>query len=240
MHVTVWFAFFGGSFQCQNPWFMGGKRDNEGWDLNWGYLFPRVLGYKRGSGIMESGITKVRLYGSSHFNLTEGHFTHKTESPWPVHFKHSHRWKKAKPVQVPLTIRLRDQWSMWMQRWMLSLHGILHGIQWIMSHGHSNYFQKPPLGGRPNTKLDDHGTPNTHNHWSILFHHAWGSAWREIHWNGIWLRARSHMTSHYTRGSVTTQHDLGGVLGGQPPLDTFLLGSHNSRSRLLARVWSSP
>ena len=24
----------------------------------------------------------------------KGHFTHKTESPWPLHFKHSHWWKR--------------------------------------------------------------------------------------------------------------------------------------------------
>ena len=49
-------------------------------------------------------------------------------------------------------------------RWMQSLHGFLHGINWIMFHGHLDYFQKPPLGGRPNTKPGDHGTPNAHNH----------------------------------------------------------------------------
>ena len=48
-------------------------------------------------------------------------------------------------------------------RWMSSLHGFLYGIKWIMFHGHLDYFQKPPLGGRPNTKLGDHGTPNAHN-----------------------------------------------------------------------------
>ena len=32
----------------------------------------------------------------------------------------------------------------------------------------------------------------------ILFYHVWGPAWREIHWNGIWLRAQSHMASHCT------------------------------------------
>ena len=26
----------------------------------------------------------------------------------------------------------------------------LHGIEWIMFRGHLDYFQKPPLGGRPN------------------------------------------------------------------------------------------
>jgi hypothetical protein len=44
----------------------------------------------------------------------------------------------------------------------------LHGIERVMFHGHLNYFQKPPLGGGPNTKPRDHGTPNAHNHWFIL------------------------------------------------------------------------
>ena len=123
-------------------------------------------------------------------------------------------------------------------RWMWSLHGCLHGIKWIMFHGHLDYFQKPPLGGRSNTKLGDHGTPNAHNRWFILFYHVWGPAWIEIHWNSIWLRARSHMTSHYTWGSVTTLHDFGGVLGR--PLDTFVWALTISWSRLLARVWSGP
>ena len=44
------------------------------------------------------------------------------------------------------------------------VHGFLHGIKWIMFHGHLNYVQKPPLGGRPITKpLEDHGTLNAQN-----------------------------------------------------------------------------
>ena len=44
-------------------------------------------------------------------------------------------------------------------KWMSSLHGFLHGIKWNMVHGHLDYFQNPPRGGRPNTKpLGDHGT----------------------------------------------------------------------------------
>ena len=35
----------------------------------------------------------------------KGHFTHETERPWPLHFKHYRRWKR----------RSRDQRSMWMQ-----------------------------------------------------------------------------------------------------------------------------
>ena len=37
-------------------------------------------------------------------------------------------------------------------RWMWSLHGSPHDIEWIMVHGHLDCFQKPPLGGRPNMK----------------------------------------------------------------------------------------
>ena len=47
----------------------------------------------------------------------------------------------------------------------------------------------------------------------------------DFHWNNIWLRARSHMAPHYTRGSMSTLHDCGGALGR--PLGTFLSGSHN-------------
>jgi hypothetical protein len=72
----------------------------------------------------------------------------------------------------------------------------------------------------------------------ILFYHVWGPAWIEIHWNSIWLRARSHMTSHYTWGSVTTLQDFGGVLGR--PLDTIFWALTISWSRFGARVWSGP
>ena len=52
-----------------------------------------------------------------------------------------------------------------MQRWMQSVHGFMHAIEWIMFHyGHLEYIQKPPLSGRPYTKLRDHGTPNAHDH----------------------------------------------------------------------------
>jgi hypothetical protein len=123
-------------------------------------------------------------------------------------------------------------------RWMKSLHGFLHGIEWIMFHGHLYYFQKPPLGGRSNTKPGDYDTPNTHNRWFIWFYHVWGPAWIETHWNNIWLRARSHITSHDTRGLVTTLHDFGGVLGR--PLEPFLWALTIPWSQLLARVWSGP
>ena len=146
--------------------------------------------------------------------------------------------EKAKLVQVCFTLRLRDQQRMWMQDGWKSLHGFLHGIEWIMFHGHLDYFQKPPLGGRSNIKLGDHNTQNTHNCWFIRFYHVLGPTWIGIHWNSIWLRALSHMTSYYTWGIATTLHDFEGVLGW--PLDTFFWALTISWSRLLACVWSGP
>ena len=63
-------------------------------------------------------------------------------------------------------------------------------------------------------------------------------AWKEFHLISIWVRALSHMTSHYTWGSAITLYDVGGVLGR--PLDTFFWALTISWSRLLARVWSGP
>ena len=60
----------------------------------------------------------------------------------------------------------------------------------------------------------------------------------EIHWNNIWLRARSFMASHYIWRFVTALHDIEGALGW--PFDTFLGAFTIPWSWLLARVWSGP
>ena len=123
------------------------------------------------------------------------------------------------------TTFLRDQERKWMQdgckvrmdSYMAS-NGSCSMVTWIIFRNHL-------LEGRPNTKPGDYGTPNAHNHWFILFYHGMRTrAWIKIHWNSIWLRTWSHMTSHDTWGSVTTLHDFGGVLGR--PLDT-LFWAHN-------------
>ena len=101
-----------------------------------------------------------------------------------------------------------------------------------MFHAHLDCFQKPPFGGRPHTKPEDHGTLNAHIRWFILFYHGRGLTWIEIRWNSSRLRIRSHMTSHYPWGSVTIVHDFGGVLGR--PLDTFFWALTISWSRLLS------
>ena len=93
-----------------------------------------------------------------------------------------------------------------------------------MLHGHLDYFQSPPLKGRPNTKPRDHASPNAHNRWFIISYHVWRPAWIDIRWTSIRVRVQSHMTLHYTRGSVTTLHNfesLGTACGHS------LLNSHN-------------
>ena len=80
--------------------------------------------------------------------------------------------ENAEPVQVRFTQRLRNQQGCEMQDGCKSLHGLLHGVEWIMLHGHLDCFQKPPLGGRHDTKPSgEHGTLNTHNcRFSLLYH----------------------------------------------------------------------
>jgi hypothetical protein len=169
---------------------------------------------------------------------TKGHFTHETESPRPLHFKHSHSWKGRSQSKVTL------HYAWGTNRVCECKMDVKFFIDSNMASNVSDFkvtqtiFQKPSLGGRPNTKPGDHGTLNSHNRWFILFYHGWGPTRIEIHWNSIWLTAWSRMTSHYTWGSVTTLHDFGGVLGR--PLDIFFWALTISSSRLLAHVWSDP
>ena len=59
-----------------------------------------------------------------------------------------------------------------MQDGCKSLYGFLHGITWNMFHGDLDYFQKLPLGGRPNSKAGENGSPNAHDPSFILFDHV--------------------------------------------------------------------
>ena len=137
----------------------------------------------------------------------KGRFTHETESMWPIHFTHSHQWKwrswstfashypwgTNKICECKMDVK-----STWIPTW--------HRM--VIFYWHLDFFQKPLLGGRPNTKLGDYGTPNTHNHCFIMFYHIWEPAWIETPWRSIWFKARSHMTSHYIIGSVTAHYML--------------------------------
>ena len=107
-------------------------------------------------------------------------------------------------------------------RWMYDLHGFLHGIKWIMVTWtiFRNYLLEVGLTQNLETMA-----LRTLTHWLILFYHVWGSAWIEIHCNSIWLRDRSHMSSHYIWGFSDHTTWLWRCL--ETAFGHFLLGSHN-------------
>ena len=74
-------------------------------------------------------------------------------------------------------------WDLPLHIWSQVWHGCLHGNtfwrwdSWLVCWG---------LG------LGDHGTPNVHNRWFILFNHVWGPAWP------YWLSPPCHVRLHTT------------------------------------------
>ena len=57
----------------------------------------------------QTWVSRVELfYTWAQTQPTEGHFTHETESPWPLHFKHSHWWKRWIWAQIGCSHVLLD------------------------------------------------------------------------------------------------------------------------------------
>ncbi len=169
------------------------------------------------------------------FTGTWGHFTHETKCPWPYSSRILIGGKsRAGPsslhtkLEGPHSVWMQDGCKVYMASYMAS-NGSCFLLTWTI-------LKKTPLGGRPNTKLGDHGTLNAHNHWFILFYHVWGPAWIEIHWNSIWLRVRLHMTSDYTWGTTTTLRDFGGFLGRHFDSSFGLSWCHGHGSWLVCEV----
>ena len=145
---------------------------------------------------------------------------------------------KAEPVQVRFRLHLRDQRSTWTQNgcnvymdFYMASNGSCFMVTWIIF---KNHLLEVGLSQNRETMAL----------WTLItidlffFHHVWRPVSVDIHWNCIWMRVQSHMTSHYIWGSVTTLHDFGGMLG--QPLDTFFWALTISWSRLLAHMWSGP
>ena len=167
-----------------------------------------------------------------------GHFTHESKSPRPIHLKHSHWWKwQSRSKFTSHYTRRTNRASMWMQDdgckvYMgsyVASHGSCFMVAWTIFKNHLL-----EVGLTQNRETSALWTLTTIDLFYFIMcenPHA-----QKIHWNSIWLRAWSHTTSHYTWGSMTTLHDFGSVLGR--PLGTFLWALTISWSRLLAHVWS--
>ena len=105
----------------------------------------------------------------------------------------------------------------------------------MMFRGHLDYFQKPPLKSRSNTKPGEATALRILITIDLFYiYHGWGPAWiKFIEITFCWgpvtydCMIRDHTTTWFGR-----------CLGW--PLDTFFWARRISWSRLLARVWSGP
>ena len=168
--------------------------------------------------------------------FSKGRFTHETKSPWPpLHFQSTlvvGNGGGGPSSLLPATLRGTNGVSVWMQDGCqvymdsscMASNGSCFMVTWTIFKNHLL-----EVGLTHNWETMALWMLTTVN----LFYFI-----KEVCWNNIWLRARSHMASHYTWGFVITVHDFGGVMG--QPLDTFFWALTISRSRLLARVWSGP
>ena len=105
----------------------------------------------------------------------KGHFTYEAESPWPLHFKHSHRWKRwSRSKFASHYARLTNGVYMWLQdgckvymdSYMAS-NRLCFTIIWTM-------FKNNLLEVGLTQKPGDHGILNVDIHWFIIFYHVWG------------------------------------------------------------------
>ena len=160
---------------------------------------------------------------------SQGHFTHKTESPWLVHSMHSH-WRS---------------WSQFASHYARGTNGVCKCNMDVESYTASNgsCFMVAWIIFRSHL-LEVGATQNreTKTLWTlttvglIYFIMREDPAWIEIHRNSIWLRARPHVTSHYTTLEGPWPHYM--IWDGLWAL--FIWAATISWSRLLARVWSGP
>jgi hypothetical protein len=148
----------------------------------------------------------------------KGHFSYRTKGPYPLHFKHSHRWKRWRwsifasnyVWGTNLGKEMQDGCKVYMDSYMAS-NGSCFVFLCIV-------FQNHLLEVGLIEKARE--TMGLWNHTIVIYQYFFmcgDPTFIENHWNSVWLRARSHMTLHYTRGPVTILHDFGSGLGW--PLD---------------------
>ena len=125
-------------------------------------------------------------------------------------------------------------------RWMWSLHGFLQGIERIMFHGCLDYFHKPALGDRPNTKTrrPRHSKRPQPLVYSILSCVRTSMNRNSFKWHLIEGPVTYGFALHLRVRDHTTYMSLEVCWDGLWTLSFWALTI--SRSRHLARVWSGP
>ena len=112
--------------------------------------------------------------------VIKGHFTHETESPWPIHFKALSLVEKPEPVQVRyFTLCLRDQQSeyvhaRWMQslQWILTWHRTDH-VSWSLGL----FFKNHPLEVGLTEYQETLAFRTLAITYLFYFNHVWGRVW---------------------------------------------------------------
>ena len=96
------------------------------------------------------------------------HFTHETEGPWPLHFKHSHRWERRSlskfASQYAWGTNGVSECKMDVKVYMdssMASNGSYFTFIWTIF---KNHYLEVGL----TRKLGDHGTLKSHNHWLII------------------------------------------------------------------------
>ena len=171
---------------------------------------------------------------------------------WLLHFKHSHWWKRRSwskfgshyvwgtngvceckmGCKVYMDSYMPSKTSCFMVIGLISLTtswripNFLHGIEYIMFHGHLDQSHRPPLGGRPNTKTE---RPRHSKRLQPLIYSILVCVRICMNRNFILIAFSielGHICLHTcTWGSVTTPTWLLRCLG--TAFEHFLLGSHN-------------
>ena len=107
-----------------------------------------------------------------------------------------------------------------------------------MFHGHLEYFQKPSLGCRPNTKPGDYDTMNSHNHLFILFVMYEDPAWIEISIEIAFSQGSHHTWLHTTFEGMRPRYMVLEVSWGRCLDNSFKISqSHGHGSWLVNVKW---
>jgi hypothetical protein len=148
----------------------------------------------------------------------KGHFTHEAEGLWPMHLKHSCWWKRRSLSKLDshcawgtnkVSGCKMDAKSTWFCTWYLMDRVFM--VTWIIFKTHilevSLTENQKTIAFWKSTTI------------GLLYFIMWEDpVWIGTHSNRIWLRASSHMTSHYTWGPMTKMQDFRSALG--LPLNT--------------------
>ena len=127
----------------------------------------------------------------AHQNLvwirTKGHFAHETESPWPLHFKYTHWWKRRSRSKFVLDYAWGTN-GVCECTMEVSLHGFLHGMLQIMSgevSGNKGEFSYRSLAHQILVwiRTKGHFTHESESLWPLQFKHShW---WKRRSWSKI-------------------------------------------------------